>query len=292
MPRPETPPPFAAALRTSIKASGLSLHRISRKLADSGSKVSPATLSYWQNGTNEPTRRNSLRAVRALEKVLTLPANALVPLLDTERKHTTATSHALWQHPALVDGLLAELDAEPRDEAAALSTLYAHWSHRVGGPESSDRLSVRKVLRAETDGVDRVLAVVHSRPRPARVTAEPPCRLGRTRTDPDGGYTVLELILDRELRRADTALFGYRWEAASAPEETYRRCCLHRAADVLVIDVEFAPDALPARCTGFYSPRRNAPEQSLGPLWLGTTGMAHLAINGAAPGMYGIRWFS
>lgn len=290
MPRLETPSPFAAALRRSIKASGLSLVRISARLAENGSKVSPATLSYWQSGTNQPTRHRSLRAVRALEKVLALPENTLVPLLDTEREHITATSTALWQHPALVDDLLTELDGDPRDEAAGLSTLYAHWSHRVDGPQGTDILSVRKVVRAEADGVDRVFAVLHSRTHPAQVTAEPPCRLGRTRADPDAGYTVLELILDRNLRRGDTALVGYRWEAAAAPEENYRRCCLHRAADVLVIDVEFAPGVLPACCTGFYSPRRTAPEQSLGSLWLGTTGRAHLAVRDATPGMYGIRW--
>ena len=64
---------------------GLSLARLQHRLADSGTPVSVATLSYWQSGRSQPERLDSFHAVVGLEDVLGLPAGGLSRLLDTPR---------------------------------------------------------------------------------------------------------------------------------------------------------------------------------------------------------------
>lgn len=69
---------FAAALRSAIEASGLSLDRIqARRLS-----VSVTAPSYWQSGKRQPERTSEL-AVRVLEELLSIPSGALLGLLAT-----------------------------------------------------------------------------------------------------------------------------------------------------------------------------------------------------------------
>src|SRR2546421_3729475 len=71
---PVPPGRFSHALRSAIKASGLSLNRIQYRLRERGAAVSSATLSYWQSGRRRPTRHDSLLVVRQLEEILRMPA--------------------------------------------------------------------------------------------------------------------------------------------------------------------------------------------------------------------------
>ncbi|TDP90611.1 hypothetical protein [Labedaea rhizosphaerae] len=286
--------PFAQALRESIGASGLSLHKISKLLAERGSTVSPAALSYWQNGTNRPGRRESVRAIGHLERILGLPDSTLVRLLGAPGRRDTrfvvSDSRALWQQPVVVDRLTRELGHDPRHNGRAFATLYKHTLVRVGAPGEISDTHVRHVVRAEVDRVDRYVAICHSNGAPARISAAAPCRAGRSCRDPRTGYAVAEVLLDRVLHRGDTAVLEYSWLTPADPADTYHRVCLSRASQAMVLELEFSPAVVPASCTAFYSPRRTTPEQSLGPLWIGGSGRAHLAMTDAAPGMYGIRW--
>ena len=69
--------PFHLALRCALTVRGLALTRVQHKLAQRGIKVGVTSLSYWQQGARRPQRPESLRAVRALEEVLDLPAHSL-----------------------------------------------------------------------------------------------------------------------------------------------------------------------------------------------------------------------
>lgn len=286
--------PFAKALRESIAASGLSLHKISKLLAERGSTVSPAALSYWQNGTNRPERRESVRAIGRLEHILGLPDTTLVRLLGApgrrDLRFTVSDSRALWQQPVVVDRMTRELGHDPGHCGRVFSTLYKHTLRRVGGPGELSGTTVRQVVRAEADRVDRYLTVSHHNGTPARFTATAPCRIGRSCRDPQTGYAVAEVLLDRVLHRGDTAVIEYAWQNPADPADTYCRVCMPRASQALVLELEFSPAAVPAACTAFYSPKRTTPERSLGPVWIGGTGRAHLAMTDAAPGMYGLRW--
>jgi hypothetical protein len=69
--------PFSAVLHLALESSGLTLDEVRSRLADSGSQVSMATLSYWRRGHSRPERPDSLPPVHLLEGVLGLPADAL-----------------------------------------------------------------------------------------------------------------------------------------------------------------------------------------------------------------------
>src|SRR2546421_3415696 len=82
---PVPPGRFSHALRSAIKASGLSLNRIQYRLRERGAAVSSATLSYWQSGRRRPTRHDSLLVVRQLEEILRMPAGKLGALVGAPR---------------------------------------------------------------------------------------------------------------------------------------------------------------------------------------------------------------
>lgn len=70
-------PTFAEAFSAAVARRGRTLSWIQQRLADSGFKVSVATLSYWQSGRSEPGRRTSLGAIEVLEDVLEVPRDSL-----------------------------------------------------------------------------------------------------------------------------------------------------------------------------------------------------------------------
>ncbi|MBY8887067.1 hypothetical protein K7472_19770 [Streptomyces sp. PTM05] len=291
--------PFSEALRTAIDRSGLSLNRISSKLDERGVRVSAAALSYWQRGSNRPERADSLRAVGLLEEILDLAPNTLMTLLGPRRSRgrwsapsTPLPTGALWTDSSDLDRTLSGLEKDAPRSLWAVSTVYTHLRERVATDRTLGETRIRKVVRAETDGVDRIIAVTHTDGSPTRFEAVHAARLGRVRTDPGTGYSVAEFILDRMLNTGDTATVEYVSYTATpqGPPQNYTRHSLYRPAAVLVLEVEFDAKAIPARCAGFYSPRRGTPEQSLGPLWIGNSNSAHLALSDLDAGMYGIRW--
>lgn len=290
---------FSDVLRSAIEDSGLSLHRISSKLADHGVNVSAAALSYWQRGSHRPERADSLRAVDLLEEILALPPNTLMTLLGPRRSRgrwaapsTPLPTGSLWPHAVSLDKTLTHLEKDARRSLWAVSTVYAHLHEHVTADRTFGHTRVQKVVRAESDGVDRIIAVMHTDGSATCFEAIHAARLGRVRTDSETGYTVAEFILDRVLNTGDTATVEY-LSYSESPEvspQCHTRHSLYRPAAVLVIEVAFHPTAIPARCSGFYSPRRGTPEQSLGPLWIGNSNSAHLALSDLDSGMYGIRW--
>lgn len=80
--------PFAVALRAAIRARGLGLERIRYRLRARGVSISLATLSHWQSGRCRPERRESLLALEHIERVLEIPPDSLVQLLDPPRRRT------------------------------------------------------------------------------------------------------------------------------------------------------------------------------------------------------------
>ncbi|MEU6479432.1 hypothetical protein ABZ858_21565 [Streptomyces sp. NPDC047017] len=287
---------FSEALRAAIADSGLSLQRISVKLGERGVRVSPAALSYWQRGSNRPERASSLRALRMLEEILGLPADSLVVLLGPRRprgrwspRTGPLTTHELWSSSEELDAVLDLLGPGARQSLWAVSSVYTHVQETIGADRSSQGVRVRRVVRAERDGVDRVIVVLHTGDPLADVSALAPCRTGRTRRGPRAGYSVVELILDRVLNQGDTTTVEYVMPADAQPQ-SYSRHSLYLPSPVLVVEVLFHPGALPARCESYHAARVGVPQQALGPLWLGSGGTAHLALTEVEAGTYGIRW--
>ncbi|TJZ51090.1 hypothetical protein FCH28_21595 [Streptomyces piniterrae] len=291
--------PFHLALRSALTARGLALHRVQHKLAQRGIKVGVTSLSYWQQGARRPQRPESLRAVRALEEVLDLPARSLHRLLvpeggaRPEAERPPARSYRSLVAPAdSLQQLFAELET-PAD--GGLHTVGHHERVRIGPRrELSERESLQ-VVRAHRDGVDRYIAIHRGDtgcdPSRVAVRAVENCRLGRVRGDADTGVVVAELLFDARLRAGDTHVFGYVFEDGSAgPSAEYVRG-FSFAGGQYVLQVRFDEAALPARCRRFAQTTASSPRSGQQELTLsGQHRAVHLVEQGVRPGILGIGW--
>ncbi len=165
---------FAGALRQAVQASGLTLERIRHRLGRRGLTVSVATLGYWQRGRSKPRSRT---VVVALEEILQVPQGTLTDLLD-DPAPTAAPARApagapgpppvagaadrarsvrdLWPDPERYVGLVGQLD---RSGDHRLERLSIHDVYRLDEVRRSWTLSVRTVLRAAGDDIDRIVCV-------------------------------------------------------------------------------------------------------------------------------------
>lgn len=208
---------FAGALRQAIQASGLTLERIRHRLGQRGLTVSVATLSYWQRGRSRPRSR---AVVTTLEEILRVPAGTLTELLDdpapaavpapggTARGAPGRPGHAkgaapgpypggersraaaeLWPDPDRYARLVAQLDRSGDHRLERLST---HDVLVLGRDRRPRGLTVREVLRATGDDVDRVvcvhLAVVPEDPGSAPDPDPPAARGSGAALDPSAPF--------------------------------------------------------------------------------------------------------
>ncbi|MFG2893300.1 hypothetical protein [Streptomyces sp. NPDC048248] len=291
--------PFHLALRSALTVRGLALTRVQHKLAQRGIKVGVTSLSYWQQGARRPQRPESLRAVRALEEVLGLPAQSLHRLLEPEggprpeAERPVGRSYRSLVAPAdALRQLFTELET-PAD--GGLHTVGHHERVRIGpGRELSERESLQ-VVRAHRDGVDRYIAIHRGDTGcdPSRVTvrAVENCRLGRVRGDAETGVVVAELLFDARLRAGDTQVFGYVFEDGSGgPSAEYIRG-FSFAGGQYVLQVHFDEAALPVRCRRFSQASAGAPRTGRQELTLnGRHRAVHLVEQGVRPGILGIDW--
>ncbi|MFD0691321.1 hypothetical protein [Actinomadura fibrosa] len=315
---------FAGALRQAIQASGLTLERIRHRLGRRGLTVSVATLSYWQRGRSRPRSR---AVVTTLEEILQVPAGTLTDLLDDPAPTAPPVRGAgrgglpagpsgagdrgrgagdLWPDPGRYAELVGQLD---RSGDHRLERLSIHDVYRLDEARRSWSLSVRTVLRAAGDDIDRVVCVhrtgaVKDReaagdgsPRPggaAEITGVRYCRPGRIRAE--DGLMAFELVLDRVLAAGDTAVVEYELGPAAASAtgpaaaaDSYDRRFSHPVHDYVAI-LQFEGGRLPARCYGFTADTSDAPRRRLGELWIGTSGSANLAVGNVRRGIVGIEW--
>ncbi|SNR74711.1 helix-turn-helix domain-containing protein [Actinomadura mexicana] len=318
---------FAGALRQSIQASGLTLERIRHRLGRRGLTVSVATLSYWQRGRSRPRSRT---VVVALEEILRVPSGALVELLEDPAPNAALGRGAdvrggavrsngtergrgvrdLWPDPERYACLVGQLD---RSGDHRLERLGVHDVYRLDEARRSWTLSVRTVLRAAGDDIDRVVCVhqtgdadltgvadggaaaVADGGAAAAADGDPAglldvryCRPGRIRAE--GGLVAFELVFDRVLATGDTAVIEYELGPIGLPApDGYDRRFPHPVHDYVAL-VQFDGDRLPARCYGFTAESSASPRRRLGELWIGTSGSANLAVGTVRRGIVGIEW--
>ncbi|MEU0986956.1 hypothetical protein [Streptomyces sp. NPDC005953] len=291
--------PFHLALRAALAVRGLPLHRVQHHLAHRGIKVGVTSLSYWQQGARRPQRPESLRAVRALEDVLSLPGNSLLRLLDGENgarsdveRPASRSYRSLLEVSDTVERLLADLEA-PTD--GGLHTVGHHERVRIGARRQLLARGSQHVVRAHRDGIDRYLAIHHGEagcdPERIEVTARENCRTGRVRSDRQTGVVVAELLFDARLRAGDTYLFSYGFEdGTGGPSGEYVRGFTY-AGGQYVLQVAFDQGALPVRCRRFAQATTGAPRGARTDLTLsGHHRTVHLVEQGVRPGILGIDW--
>ncbi|MBW1601161.1 helix-turn-helix transcriptional regulator [Streptomyces sp. JJ66] len=296
---PELPPvhSFAEALRTAIRARGLSLDRLHARLAERGIQVSVASLSNWQRGRCRPERAHSLHAVRALEQILGLPRAYLVARLGPPRPRGRWVRHIpgalsyrdLCRVPGSVGRLLGQIEQTADGQ---LEWLGCHERFRAGPDREERSVHTRLVFRARADGVDRHVVLHHNeRGQLPDLHHCAYCRMGRVRTDPATGVTAVELLFERPLQRGETYVieyeFGYR--EVAPPANFYQRW-FRFPAHTYLLQVEFDPAALPTRCYRAWQPNVSTPAKDLTELRLTSWHTVHLADTLIRPGVHGIRW--
>jgi hypothetical protein len=290
--------PFSAVLNLAFESSGVSLERAQEQLAARGVHVSLSALSYWRRGRSRPERPASLRAVAHLEEILGLPERALTAQLGPRRRRGRWLDHAPdridpatgWDRHE-IDSLIDEVETPVHNGIVRISV---HDLYVVGSRREEVSLTTRQILRAETDQVSRMTIMY----RMYRDLASPPqlkairgCRLGRVRIDLAAGFIAAEILFDRVLRLGDTAVVEYEVRGLFPDEETdfFHRLMLGPTMEY-VLQIEFDPAAIPARCWRYERRRETAPDQGVREIWVGGTGLAHVAAFNIPPGVIGARW--
>ncbi|MDT7785279.1 MAG: hypothetical protein QOF58_3698 [Pseudonocardiales bacterium] len=288
---------FAETLTKAVEASGLSLERIQHRLELRGVQVSLSTLSYWRRGRSRPERPESMQAVAALEEILKLPSGALTGSLGDKRPRGRWVERA-----AVLEGIWQEAMIDLGRELARVDKLLPYPGRNVSvrdvvviGPDRREiEMRVSSVMEAFEDGVDRILVAKTADETdlsPGEIVAEKSCRVGRVRRDDEHKLLVAEIILDRVLRTGETALMDMRFVADPGADSCYADRSFVRTVHNYVLEVEFHPDAVPARCYGFSRSELGGPDVEMGELWIGTAASTHILVREAQAGhVYGIKW--
>jgi hypothetical protein len=284
--------PFDVALQTAIQARGLTLETLQRRLREREIHVSLSSLSYWQRGRTRPERAESLKAVRGLEAILDLPRHSLISLLAPTGIRPAGTAFAMEE-------ILPEASARPLLDAVGdrihgrMTFLSLHDRFVVGPDRGLESVQTRAVVQAQQPGVDRWICVYRNARGvlPDRREAKR-CRFGRIRTDPANAIMVFELLFDRPLMRGETYLveYGFGFPKPGPPNTEEGRAFRFPHHEYL-IEIEFHPSMLPARCYRTSRPDTSTPAADETDLRMSSSHTAHSIEFGLQPGgCVAIRW--
>lgn len=284
---------FGEALGRAIHDRGVSLDWLRVQLANEGTPVSAATLSYWRSGRRQPERQASFDAVAQIEKLLDLPCGSLVALVGPSRRpgprrHRIGVGE-LSPHPALAAQMLAELGL---DGDCGLSDLTRHHVVEVDEHGRQTNVAVRKVIMATRDGADRypVLASSHSPiSPPPDLVARHGCRVGRTSLHLNGEVFVWELVLQRPLRKGESALTDHRlvMNHDPLPRPMFEIILPERTPEAAVW-INFDPDRMPTAVELYTDFDGSSPTCILADLDGATS--VHILRQRCGPGRMGVRW--
>lgn len=285
---------FDVALRAAIQARGLGLERLRERLLRRGVSVSLATLSYWQSGRSRPERRESMVALEVLEEVLEVPEGALSGLLGPPkprgrwlRRVAGPEFAAFWPDQERVADAVSEVDTRWDDR---LTRLSQHDLVTVGADRTERGVVTRQVLRAECDGPDRWVVVLHlDDPECPPSIVEPVrnCRLGRVINRPTDGLLVAELMFHRPLARGETVITEHALHNQPPfPHATNYERKFRRAVRDYALEISFANP--PARCARHTTDADGTETRQVVPVE--RNGSVHGVALGFGPGGYGFHW--
>jgi hypothetical protein len=290
--------PFSAALHLAIEDRGLRLEEIQERLAAAGVKISLSMLSYWRRGRSQPERPESIKAVHLLEEILALPTGSLIAQLGPRRPRGRwpdqqppgkLTVDRLFDEGVSVLKMVGELDRWLYHE---LTRVLLQDVYLVGAHGQETSLICRQVLRANVDRVQRTVGIFGSDDRGSKlsIVAVRNCRIGRTRMEKKTGVIAAEIVFDRILDKGDTVAIEYEFKIESTvPTGRYYRGFSVPGSD-FVLQVQFDPASVPARCYRFERRNAGAPDQGVKEVWIGSMQGAHLLATDVPPGVVGLRW--
>jgi hypothetical protein len=299
-PRPDGAPaarPFHAALRAAIRHRGLTLDRLRYHLARRGVTVALSTLSDWQQGNRRPGGADPLRAVRALEEILGLPAESLVRLWGMPHR-PDATRPSAPHPPRGLDesrGPIADLlDGLPGALDRGVDIVSSQDRVRVDAERRASLIATRRVVRARRDGVDRYVMRYFGNEScnidEVQVRVGENCRVGRVLRHPDSPVLVAELLFGEELRAGQTWVFEDQLIARTGECSVRFGTGFPESQEQYLLEVRFDPRTLPVSCHAFARPGLYDEPRRTAQLTLNTHHAVHLLVFGVSAGMVGVEW--
>ncbi|ALJ19973.1 hypothetical protein [Microbacterium sp. No. 7] len=288
-----SPSPFAAALREAIAARRISLARLHRRLADAGSPVSAATLSFWRSGARRPEGAASLAAVSELEHLLGLAPRSLTSLIGPTRRvgrsRTPGIAMSDEEISAALEETRAQLGTDPQSWLRETSSVnIAVVGANGGAREYTSRALVQattRVVRA-IPIIFRVPLVTEQPDRP-EVYAISGGAITAVHQHPSGHLMGARFELDAPVAAPGDFIVEYGIRVPeSYPPDRYAVHGVLRASRELVVQVRFPPGIRPAWV-------QEVEDDEDGELVIPRTmtgSTVHATRRGFGPGSLGIRW--
>jgi hypothetical protein len=195
--------------------------------------------------------------VDLLEEVLEVPPGTLSTSLGPPRRRGRWLSTvpdrpelaAYWPQPDAVEEAVRAVDIR-WDER--LTRISQHDHVRIGPDRCERSYHSRQVLRAEADGPDRWVVIMHLDEHDRALPTVKPlrhCSLGRTVRRPADGLLVAELLFDRPLRKGETVITEHELvNVPPYPPATNYERKFRLPVREFVLEVCFDAGALPASC--------------------------------------------
>jgi hypothetical protein len=282
---------FPQAFADALSRRGVSLAWLQTRLVERGHPVSPAALSYWRSGRSQPERGTSRDALAEIERLLRVPPGHLVDRLGPSRRPgprpgEKSTRELFDASPGIRDALRGLGFEGLYDE---LVESVRHITVDVDADGGATAIQIRAAMVARRDGARRTPILVTLDDHAAAPVFVPVagCSFGRQRFDEAGGVFGVELLMDRELRKDESALYELRVELPSPSFDSFFDHYAARRLNELLVWIRFDPERLPVRVERFA--RVDEVEESE-PIDLGGGTGAHAMARGFGPGLLGVRW--
>ncbi|MGW8481881.1 hypothetical protein ACWGJP_01985 [Microbacterium sp. NPDC055903] len=282
---------FAAEFRAAVAGSGMSLGALHRRLADRGSPVSMATLSYWRSGARQPDGAPSLAAVEAIEDVLGLErGHLLARIRPAARVGRVPEPKPVFAAPDIDLEIAETAEALGTVAQAALRDLSVSITADIDAHGDLSHQSTRALIQA-TEGTlaevplyDLAIPGTDETKTITRITG---ARVDRSMRHPAGRIVCDVLVLDDPVAAGATGLIEY---TELIPVEYPERRTVWHAVDrpnrQILIWAHFAEGAEPDWCEEYTEVDG---EETVRMLPAGRASV-HTARFGFGPGVLGIRW--
>jgi hypothetical protein len=284
--------PFHAALRRAIRERGLSLERLRSHLAQRGIHIGVSSLSFWQHGHTVPTRRGSVRAVRALEEILQLPPDSLLTLLAAAQAGNSGPACRCGTNDR-TDMVGDRFDLLPGPSSDDVDVVSRHERVLLSADGHLTSLWVRTVVQARTDGVGRYIMRWYGRDHGVdgiRIRPLANFRLGQVRRHPTAPILVAELLFDEFLLAGQTWVFEFELTDANGGRLHEFAHGFNYPVGHYLVEIRFHPAAPPVDCHVYARAGLYAEYRRVKPLTLNRHHTVHHMASNLTAGVLGIAW--
>ncbi|MQA25082.1 MAG: hypothetical protein GEU94_06350 [Micromonosporaceae bacterium] len=197
-----------------------------------------------------------------------------------------------WAQPDAVLRVLSKLDATPSDLYRP-ARISRHMKLQVDAAGHERQTQSRELLRGGPGVARRMIKMLRckSLPLPPTVLAAEGCRLERFMADTATFTCAFEFALNRPLREGELAMVETTIRNPPGQDDQFTAWRLRQHVREFVVQVDFDPGRLPARCVYYHQPSAGDPPQTVEER-VSPEGCAsfQFATIDPVPGIYGVRW--